>query len=257
MAALLDTARRADALLDWCAVRVGVPPAEPGWVGCAAVDVPAWERAVAAVHRRDHARSCPTAAAGHVLGWYAGLPGLVGGAFFRLARRVPLLHPDALALRRHADAWCDGVALLDTRFWCLPGDPGAAEPTATVVADEAALAAVLRAQVRGHADHFLARYRPGARLPRRALLGAFFDGLDTGLWVGGDEAGAVADAAAVLPGGTAEFRDASTLHGVTDPAGRVELTRRSVSCCYWYRVDPAGEACSTCPRADRRRSQPP
>ena len=87
------------------------------------------------------------------------------------------------------------------------------------------------------------------RLPRRSLFGAFFDGLDTGLWLGGpDGEQALADASAVLPGGTPEFRDASTLHPLTEARGRVHLTRRSVSCCYYFHLDEAGEACFTCAR---------
>jgi hypothetical protein len=252
--------QRVDALQEWCTVRIGVPAGDAGWVGCAALDaafVTAWEDVVAATQQRDHGLRSATATAAYVLGWYAALPGQVGGAFFRLARRVPRLDPQALAFHRHPDGHCDGIALLDDRFWCLPDDPAADDPAATPVPDEATLAAVLRAQVRGHADHFLARYRPAARLPRRSLLGAFFDGLDTGLWLGGpDGEQALADASAVLPGGTPEFRDASTLHPLTDARGRVHLTRRSVSCCYYFHLDAAGEACFTCARTtdgERRR----
>ena len=72
--------------------------------------------------------------------------------------------------------------MLDPRFWCLPEDPAADQPDATVVADQAALVAWLRAEVREHAHAFLATLHPAhRRLPRRALLGAFTDGVDTGL----------------------------------------------------------------------------
>lgn len=262
--ALAATAARADGVLDWLTVRLGHPD-DDGWLRCDDLDpglVLAWEREVADRHRAEYGRSDPMAAAGYVLDWCAGVPGLLGGAFFALARRVPRLDPRSLALHRHGtERHPDGYALLDERFWCLPDDPAAADPAATVLPGDAALAGVLRAQVRAHADAFLSGYRPGARLPRRHLLGAFLDGLDTGMWIGAVHRGAlpdavVADAAAVLPGRTPQFRDASTLHPLTDDRGRTHLSRTRISCCCRYRLDPAGAACVTCPRttpAERRR----
>ncbi len=249
---------------EWLTLHLGLPPDGEGWTGLASVDAPfmrAWEQAAAERHRVEYGNSDPTAAAASALGWYAGIPGEVGGVCYQLARRVPRLGPESLALHRHpTELYPDGVALLDARFWCLPGDPAAAHPAATVVADEAALAAVLRAQVRAHADRFLAGHRPGARLPRRGLLGAFVDGLDVGLWLGARYAGhprpeVPASAAAVLPGRTAEFRDATTLYLLVDDRDREHLTRERIACCFYYRVGDAGRACFTCPRttmAERR-----
>ena len=87
------------------------------------------------------------------------------------------------------------------------------DPDATAVADEPALAAVLRAQVRAHADAFLAQHPSRGRLPRRTLLGAFTDGMDTGLWLGGDPTPErlLPDAALALPAGPSPL-PASTLH---------------------------------------------
>ena len=129
------------------------------------------------------------------------MPAELGGALFRLARRVPRLDRDAVAFRLAAEAYPDAYALLDARFWCLPTDPAADHPDATAVADEPALAAVLHAQVRAHADAFLAEHPSRGRLPRRALLGAFTDGVDTGLWLGGDPTPErlLPDAALALP----------------------------------------------------------
>ena len=120
-------------------------------------------------------------------------------------------------------------------------------------ADEAALADVLRGQVRMHADDFLAGYVGRAKLARRHRLGAFFDGLDTGVWYGGTtEAGAAPEVlrlgALVLPGSTPEFPDPSTVYRLTDTRGREHLSRRRVGCCYYYKVTEGGEACATCPR---------
>lgn len=252
---LQSTVARLDAAIGWLALRVGLPEDTPAWTRCADVDaafVAEWESAMAGGIARTYGRSHPMTATGFCLDGYAGIPGHIGGATFRLARRVPRLDRDSLAFSRDPDAHHpDGIALLDPRFWCLPGDPDAAHPDATVVDDERALAAVLRGQVRAHADAFLAGYRGGARLPRRGLLGAFFDGLDVGVWFGGDPAApeVVAEGAVALPGGTAEF-GASSLYRLVDARDREHVTRRRVGCCYYFKVTEDGRACSTCPRVD-------
>ncbi len=175
---------------------------------------------------------------------------------FRLARRVPRLDRASLAFTREpAEHYPHAIALLDPRFWCLPGDADAGHTDATVVADEVALAEVLRAQVRAHADDFLTDFRPSTRLPRRGLLGAFFDGLDTGIWFGGDPGAGAADrilaeAATVLPGGTGQFRDASSLYRFTDLRDREHVTRRRMGCCYYFKVAVDELPCATCPRVD-------
>lgn len=260
---LARTAAQVSAAVDALEVRVGAPPPEPGWTRCAEIDagfVSRWERAAAdALPGWYGTAGDPRTASAFVLHWYASIPGRTGAAVFRQARRVPRLDRDALAFRLAAGSPIPvATALLDDRFWCLPGDPDIADPAATVVADEAELAAVLRAQVRGHADEFLAGYRPGSRLPHRALLGAFFDALDTGVWRGGGgspsgrDAHAVAtllgEAALVLPGGTPEFAEPSTLHPFHDDLDRGWLSRRRLSCCFYYRVSADNTACSTCPR---------
>jgi hypothetical protein len=185
----------------------------------------------------------------------------VAAGFFRHARRVPRLDPASLAFHGEpGNPIPDAYALLDERFWCLPDDPEATHPLATVVPDVDALTATLRAQVRAHADAFLAGYRPGSPLPRRALLGAFFDGLDTGLWCAEDgtthptdPATAILEGRRVLPGGTAKFPEPSALSSIVDGHDRECLARRRVSCCFFYRVSRQGPAdreasCSTRPR---------
>ena len=230
-----------------------------GWTRCADVDagfLAAWENRIEDYVARAYGRSHPMTVSGYALEWYAGLAGLLGGACFRQARRVPRLGRAALAFRCHPeDEYPDSIALLDSRFWCLPNDPAADHPDATVVADDDALAAVLRAQVRSHADDFFRAYAGRARLPRRHKLGAFFDGLDTGVWYGGDPEVGAADevlrlGATVLPGATAEFGDQSSIHLLTDRRGRTHLSRRRVGCCYYFKVADDEQACSTCPRVD-------
>ena len=261
---LRRTAERLDAVHDWLTVTTHKSVPE-GWLRCADVDasfMAQWERQAAASQLRYDGRSHPTAAASYALGWYADIASRIGGMCLLLERRVPRLGRDVLGFRRHPDDYYpDAVTFLDSRFWCLPDDPDAAHPDATVVADEAALGAILRADVRAHADDFLATYRPGARLPRRDLLGAFFDGLDVGFWRDDTSTGPTLEssltlARTVLPGRTPEFSDPSSLYVVEDADGGEHLTRCRVSCCNYYRVSEVGETCTTCPRTtdeERRR----
>lgn len=251
---LAATVARLDAREPERSVHLGVPPGETGWITCQEViEQPVllrrWQ-ADAAAHLRDEHSTVPAiTSAAFVLGEYAGICGFLGGATYSLDRRVPRLDAGALAFRQDPAVWWPrAFALLDRRFWCLPDDPDAFHPDATAVAGELELATVLRAQVRAHADAFLAMYEPGVRMARRHLLGAFFDGLDCGPWVvSGKRERAVADSARVLPGRTVEFKDASTLRRLVDARGREHLTRERISCCFYYRL-PDVEACFTCPR---------
>ncbi len=243
----------------WLDLRVGWPEESAGWVACSDVGagfVRSWERSIDAQLLQRHGRSHGLTVSSLALGWYASVPGVVGGAFFRQLNRVPRLDRGALAFARHADEhYPIAAALLDERFWCLPDDPAAADRSATVVPDRDALGAVLRGQIRQHADAALAEWQAGTRLPRRHLLGAFFDGLDTGVWYGGpaqlaDAAEVIAATRSALPGQTAEFAESSSVRVLTDARGRDHLARQRVSCCYYYKVTDEGRSCTSCPRTD-------
>jgi hypothetical protein len=260
-APLAETVEAVNARNGELRIRVGWPEDRSGWTNCDAVDatfLAVWEDRIATYLRRTYRQSHPMTIVGFLLDWYAAVPGVVGGACFRASRRVPYLAPGSLAFHRPADEPAvDGAALLDLRFWCLPDDPDADHPDASVVADESALTSVLRAQVRTHADDFLARYRGARRMPRKQRLGAFFDAVDTGLWHGGpDDAAAAPEAlragAVVLPGSTKEFPAASSLHVLTDSRGRTQLSRRRLGCCYVFHVGVDRQACTTCSRVDDR-----
>ena len=197
MTALVITAKAVSEASAYHQVVFGWPsasgdPQPGGWTLCADVDadyLTAWEARIAGYVEAAYGRSHPMTVSGFTLDWYARIAGTLGGACFRVARRVPRLDRRSVAFRCHPEEhYPDGLAMLDERFWCLPDDEAAGEPEATVVPDEAALAGVLRAEVRAHADDFLAGYVSGAKLPRRHRIGAFFDGLDTGVWFGGGHA---------------------------------------------------------------------
>lgn len=254
---LAETVATVDALNEWLSVRLGWSEDRTGWVGCASVDavfIADWEARIDPQVLRIYGRTHPRTVSGLALEWYAAMPGVVGGACFRQARRVPRLGLGAVAFRCHPEQqYPEALALLDPRFWCLPSDPEADHPDAQVVTDEAYLGTMLRREVRAHADDFLAGYVGGTKLARRHLLGAFFDGLDTGVWYGGAAgAGAAPEVlrlgALVLPGSTPEFTEQSTVYRLTDARGREQLSRRRVGCCYYYKVTEGGAACATCPR---------
>lgn len=187
--------------------------------------------------------------AGYLLTWYLSVPGLLAGFLFHRDRRVPELRPGALAFRLGEQRPNpDGVALLDQRFACLPGDPAAGNPETTVVADESALAALLRARFAGHAAQFVATFQPSVRFGRRTLWAAATDALDEGLWLAGRycdaEASGVADASLVLPTELTPFTSASTLVA----SGDGNWTRRRESCCFHYALRNGQGECETCPR---------
>lgn len=237
-------------------VRYGLPPASEDWVRCSdALADPSlfddWRKVLGEWLADEYGSSSDRATAGYVMGWYLGVPGGLAGLLFHSARRVPSLRPADLAFRIGGDdrPHVVGVALLSDEFVCLPDDPAGNHPAATVVADEAALAAVLRARYVAHAASFVAAYGPTVRLGRRMLWAAATDALDKGTWLAGrlcgDEATGVSDAAMLLPERIEPFTSASTLRMVDG-----EWTRRRESCCFTY-VLPGAEACETCPRVCR------
>lgn len=237
---------------------------EPGWVRCAnALRGPElfdrWRADLAGQLAEHHGPVAEQVPAGYVLQWYLGVPGYLGGMTFHHVRRVPSLAPEDVAFRLASGTFhVEGIAVLGRRFWCLPGDPDAGSPDATAVADEDALAGVLRAEVAAHAERFLQVYGPRVRFGRRTLWGAATDALDAALWVAGREHGAeasgVLDAGLVLPERIAPFTSGSTLHRIVDDAGRSQWTRQRESCCFHYKLAGVERPCVTCPRlsdADR------
>ncbi|MDT7724014.1 MAG: hypothetical protein QOI21_590 [Actinomycetota bacterium] len=192
---------------------------------------------------------------GYIMSWYLHVPAYIGALLFHHERRVPSLRPEELAFRLSGDRpHPAGLAVLGDDFYCLPSDPGSGLPEATVVADERALAAVLRARYIAHAAQFVRAYGPFSKLGRRMLWAAATDAIDNSLWSAGmqgetreAEGAGVADAAMVLESRFPPLTSASTLRITTDSAGRREWTRRRESCCFSYLLAAESE-CDSCPR---------
>ncbi|MGH4021786.1 MAG: (2Fe-2S)-binding protein [Pseudonocardiaceae bacterium] len=249
-----------DRTVEWMSFRLADEAciAWPEWSGCEralrdADFFAAWRAAIAERLVERHGTVPERTTGGYVLQWYLGVPGYTGAMLFHHSRRVPSLEPRRLAFRLEP-AWVESVALGPGRFWCLPDDPDRRHPDAVVVADETALAAVLRQQFVAHAARFLRVFGPTVRFGRRTLWAAATDVLDSGLLMAGrsrgdDEAG-VADARLVLGECHAPLTSASTTRALTDPQGRTHWTRARGSCCFYYALPGVAQACATCPRVD-------
>jgi hypothetical protein len=233
-------------------IRFGMP-AEPDWIICSdLLDDPErfdlWRKDLADWMVEQYGESSDRATGGYVMGWYLSIPGFLAGLLFHTARRVPTLRPADIAFRIAAEGrpHPDGIALLCDEFACLPDDPASNHPAATVVKNEAALAALLRARYAGHAARFVQSFGQTVRFGRRQLWAAATDALDSGAWTAGklcgDEASGVTDAAMLLPEKLDPFTSASKVY-----LGDEGWTRRRESCCFHY-VLPNTTPCATCPR---------
>ncbi|HEY4022005.1 MAG TPA: (2Fe-2S)-binding protein [Pseudonocardiaceae bacterium] len=254
---LAESLGRLDGVQSWLHLRRDLPAiaGERTWWRCSTVlTQPAhfekWGAELASWLQATYDEAPERVVAGYLLTWYLSVPGLLAGLLFHRERRVPELRPEALAFRLgDPRPHPDGVAVLDGRFACLPDDPEAGSAAATVVADEPALAALLRARFTGHAAQFVAAFQPAVRFGRRTLWAAATDALDEGLWLAGRycaaEAEGVADAALVLPTELTPFTSASTLVAAGENGG---WTRRRESCCFHYALRNGQGECETCPR---------
>ncbi|MFJ6670135.1 (2Fe-2S)-binding protein [Actinosynnema sp. NPDC091369] len=234
-------------------LRFGLPAERGDWVLCSELmgepeRFDGWRKALAEWLREQYGEAPDRTTAGYVMSWYLSVVGVLGGLLFHTARRVPSLRPEDVAVRVAAEGrpHVVGVALLTDDFACLPDDPEGNHPAATVVADETALAALMRARFAAHTARFVASFGPTVRLGRRMLWAAATDALDSAAWTAGqlcgDETGGVMDSALLLPAKLDPFTSASTLR-----ATGTGWTRRRESCCFHY-VLPNAEACATCPR---------
>ncbi|MGK3200613.1 (2Fe-2S)-binding protein [Amycolatopsis sp. MEPSY49] len=210
-----------------------------------------WRTRLTAWLRREYGEAPPRTADAYLVAWYLHVPAQVGALLLHHERRVPSLRPADLAFRLGVEQpYPDALAVLGDGFCCLPTDPASAARGATVVRDERALAAVLRARYTAHAAEFVQAYGPHSPFGRRTLWAAATDALESALWGAARtpeaEGAAVADAALVLDARYPPLTSASTLR-----LANREWTRRRESCCFSYLL-PAESECDGCPRTCAR-----
>ncbi|MFF7589893.1 (2Fe-2S)-binding protein [Kitasatospora purpeofusca] len=196
-----------------------------------------------------------------------------------LERRVPLLAPADIALRRRTGE----LTVRPGTFLCLPDDPaapgGAVLPTAVpapppgarAVPDEAALAAGLRSALAEFLTPVLDAFRPEVRRGPRTLWAMATDAVVEGLWYAGgllgEEERARTELAALFAPGTSgasgptgprvarpapECAPFTPGAGFTAPAsgGTGRSDRCRASCCLVYTAR-AEAMCAGCPRVAR------
>jgi hypothetical protein len=265
---LAASLNRLETLQDRRELRLDLPPGE-SWQRCSdLLEDPArfeiWCKTLSEWLIGEYGEAPRRTTAGYIMSWYLHVPAYVGALLFHHERRVPSLRPEELAFRlSDARPHPAGLAVLGDDFYCLPSDPGSDLPEATVVADERALAAVLRARYIAHAARFVRAYAPISGLGRRMLWAAATDAIDNSLWSAGRqgetmaaEGAGAADAAMVLESRFPPLTSASTLRITTDSAGHREWTRRRESCCFSYLL-PAESECDACPRTRPRLAEAP
>ncbi|MER6396834.1 (2Fe-2S)-binding protein [Kitasatospora sp. NPDC001603] len=186
-----------------------------------------------------------------------------------LERRVPLLTPEDVSIRRATGE----LTARPGAFVCLPDDPAAGLPGARTVADEAALAAELRTALAGFLAPVLTAFRPAVRRSPRMLWAMATDAVVEGLWYVGGLLGEEERARAELSDLLAPDRAAdgpaegpalpvarACTPGVCAPSftpgagfateGASGTDRARASCCLVYTVRPE-EMCGGCPRVTR------
>lgn len=250
---LAESVARASSRQARVALRMDTPAGEAGWVNCARLladgaGFAAWRSSLAEWLCARYGEAPGRTTDGYVLTWYLAVPGYLAALLFHHERRVPSLRPEHLSFRMaRPRPHPESIALLDRRFVCLPDDPAAGDPDATVVPDERALAAVLRGRFTAHVARFIAAFGPTVRFGRHTLWAAATDALDDSMLLagryGGDEDAGAVDAALLLPARLGPLTAGSTIR----PLG-TGWTRRRESCCFHYLLERGQGACSTCPR---------
>ncbi|MEX0659229.1 MAG: (2Fe-2S)-binding protein [Egibacteraceae bacterium] len=260
---LAATAGRLNALDGDLTYRVG-PPLEPGW--CRLTDlvdataVAAWHRELTASHGDRRA------AAAFLGGWVADAAVDVWALPVWADRRLPLVAPHAILVRRHAKGWIDAVGVDGAPAVAVLADDPAAGQTGTVVAS------TYHVLVEGLSER-LATLEPLLRvlasvlpvgLP--ALWGGLADSLaNRALWLARrllrDRQAAWQDAARLIDRLAADRPPPRPRPFPVHCAQAGELFAVRGTCCLHYRTvaDPDRDGdgyCTTCPlRTDASRRQ--
>ncbi|MEU6236612.1 (2Fe-2S)-binding protein [Kitasatospora sp. NPDC047058] len=202
----------------------------------------------------------PDVAAGFGLHRFTWPAGLLFTLPWFLERRVPLLAPADVSVRRRTGE----LTARPGAFACLPDDPAAGLPDARPVAGEPELAAVLRSALAGFLTPLLEAFRPEVRRGPRMLWAMATDAVVEGLWyVGGllgEEERARTELSGLLapePTACAPGASVASVAPFTPGAGFAPVQpdasttdRGRASCCLVYTVQPGG-MCRGCPRVTR------
>lgn len=224
------------------------PPSDTGWT-CASALLDDAEhlghaieatRADAGTARRDIAASLL------LRDWSFGI--LVRTAACLLsARRIPSLRLDEIWLLRPRG--CVEAVAFSGAFTCLPVDDAASHAEATVVADESALLACLRAEVERHHAPLVERLHQRCRRPRSALWRHVADALaEAFLWAGealDERAPAWALGEQVMDGTRGRLAGAAN-YRLWHVDGHEAVGRVRAQCCLSYRCEPS-TYCFSCP----------
>jgi ferric iron reductase protein FhuF len=162
-----------------------------------------------------------------------------------VAHRVPLMTPDAVAVRWSHQQPFLTVGLTRVRVAVLASDPLAVSPgpETIVVPDDAALRAVLRSSlVDGHLAPLLERLRARVHVGRRTLWGSVASGVAHGL----------SRAADALPGATLDIAhdllsllDVEDLVEISPAATGAGLDVQRKTCCLAFTL-PEPKICAGC-----------
>lgn len=248
---LAATLARIGTASEFLEVHLG-PAAAEGWHLGAALARPGSPELDAVLARigQKHATRDRTLIAGHFFGEYHWLPMAVSLACFLTAQRVPDIGSDTVVLRFNADdCWFDRIRLLTPRFACLPTDPDAGHPDATVLPDMAALRRHLRLQVEAHVAQLIETMRTRSTAGRRALWLQAADRFgSTIVWLTkefGDAARCWVEIADLVQAPGSPLRGPTGVMTV-EHAGRCEHFLMPATCCLAYQVGE-GIKCNNCP----------
>lgn len=187
-------------------------------------------------------------AAAFLIGSYAWYVSAAAIGCYLIERRVPSLALDQVAIR--LDGTRVQVALLDTGFAALPGDPAEDAPEINLVADGEALRGLLRAGIEEHMAAMVALLEARTRLGRRAQWNLIADACAAlFLHVGGhlgDTERACAEGLALVKAAGSPMRPSKTSYLTLAEGERCQTFRLRGGCCMYYKT-PNGENCSTCP----------
>jgi ferric iron reductase protein FhuF len=243
-----ETLTQVASLNDYLNVQLGTPEGDDWFTPAAFLEDETvlellWTRTSAEAKTADRAYLKQS-----VFGSYIWLLTVSGIGTYLLARRIPDLSAENVVLHVDDKGWIDELALLTPRFACLPDDPAAEDPHATVVPDGDALRRFyLQGLLTGHLEAFMetmkSRYKYGLRAMQETMADRIAGSL---IWLLKDlerkaEIRAEVEAfLALLP--------FSSKSGVLEVPfeGRCEPFLKRASCCMSYRLPQYGY-CTSCP----------